>query len=80
MTDDKEWSSVPRRPIVWTHLFLEWFGHHASWLLIKHSLYRKTPVNPKGRRNQKNSCREEQIARTNLKRSGFVFIATNLKF
>jgi hypothetical protein len=39
----------------------------------------KNAVNPKGRRNQKNSCRKEQIALPNLKRSGFVFIDAKFK-
>ncbi|ARS40146.1 hypothetical protein CA265_10975 [Sphingobacteriaceae bacterium GW460-11-11-14-LB5] len=33
----------------------------------------KNFVNPKWQKNQKNSCRIEQIALPNLKRSGFVF-------
>ncbi|ARS39010.1 hypothetical protein CA265_04685 [Sphingobacteriaceae bacterium GW460-11-11-14-LB5] len=33
----------------------------------------KNVVNPKWQKNQKNSCRIEQIALPNLKRSGFVF-------
>jgi hypothetical protein len=38
----------------------------------------KSAVNPKGRRNQKNGCTILQMALPNLKRSGFVFISTNL--
>jgi hypothetical protein len=39
----------------------------------------KNAVNPKGRQNQKNSCRIAQMAQPNLKRSGFVFIGIELK-
>uniref|UniRef100_UPI00197EC193 hypothetical protein n=1 Tax=Pseudomonas viridiflava TaxID=33069 RepID=UPI00197EC193 len=48
--------------------------HYAKPTLIKTQALPKNAVNPKGRRNQKNSCKREQIALTNLKRSGFVFL------
>ena len=48
--------------------------HYAKPTLIKAQALPKNAVNPRGRRNQKNSCTIEQIALTNLKRSGFVFL------
>ncbi|RLJ69522.1 hypothetical protein BCL90_5117 [Pedobacter alluvionis] len=38
----------------------------------------KNAVNPKGQGNQKNRISSLQLARTNLKRSGFVFITDDL--
>ncbi|ARS39158.1 hypothetical protein CA265_05515 [Sphingobacteriaceae bacterium GW460-11-11-14-LB5] len=46
--------------------------HFASYL-NKPQVLPKHAVNPKWQKNQKNSCRIEQIAPSNLKRSGFVF-------
>ena len=46
--------------------------HYAKPTLIKAQALPKNAVNPRGWRNQKNSCTIEQIALTNLKRSGFV--------
>ena len=48
--------------------------HYAKPTLIKAQALPKNAVNPRGRRNQKNSCIREQIAPTDLKRSGFVFL------
>jgi len=48
--------------------------HYAKPSSIKAQALPKNAVNPKVRRNQKNSCTREQIALTNLKRSGFVFL------
>jgi len=48
--------------------------HYAKPTLIKAQALPKNAVNSRGRRNQKNSCTVEQIAPTNLKRSGFVFL------
>jgi len=39
----------------------------------------KNAVNPKGQENQKNRSSSLQLARTNLKRSGFVFVITEFK-
>ena len=48
--------------------------HYAKPSSIKAQALPKNAVNPRGRRNQKNSYTIEQIAPTNLKRSGFVFL------
>ena len=48
--------------------------NYAKPTSIKAQALPKNAVNPKGRRNQKNSCTIERTALTNLKRSGFVFI------
>ena len=48
--------------------------HYAKPTFIKAQPLPKNAVNPRGRRNQKNSCIREQIAPTDLKRSGFVFL------
>ncbi|MDQ0637911.1 hypothetical protein QF042_001476 [Pedobacter sp. W3I1] len=61
-------------PIVWTHLLGTGFLGVMLACLNNTQVLPKNAVNPKGQGNQKNSCRKEQIALPNLKRSGFVFI------
>jgi len=69
----------PPAPIVWTYLFLIFLGVLLT-NFNKTRILTKDAVNPKSQGNQKNSCTTVKIALTNLKRSGFVFIADNLIF
>jgi hypothetical protein len=63
---------------VWTHLLEAGFLSVLLTSFNKAQILPKNAVNPKGRGNQKNRCRMVKLAATNLKRSGFVFISTNL--
>jgi len=62
---------LPFQPLD-TFLRCVFFG--VSRTIFNKSTSLKNAVNPRGLRNQKNSCTIEQIALKNLKRSGFVFL------